>query len=719
MANPLSTLGSTAGEYATQYGWLIVPLHGVQDGTCSCHRGSDCPSPGKHPREGTWQASADVATIHRWWAQWPHANIGVQTGPESRIAVLDVDVYKGGDTDLARLEATYGPLPPTPLVLTGGGGLHYYFRIETDIPSFKPAAAIDFQAGHGKHLVVAPPSRHRSGREYAWEVQAEIADMPLAPLPSWLAELAETHRHTMDRQAPLPSVLPEVRVEDLQCSKRLRWLIREGVDPDNSRLYSSRSEALFAVIIALEKRHDDATIAAILLNPDYAISEKILEQSRPRVWLAAELSRARVKGQTPIESPRGITPREKPLMAQAGAQQDKSEEDWQHGLLLTTGKHPVPKTCLGNMGLFLAHDPLFTAEDWWYDTFLDRAMCGKAPVDDVKKDYVLAGLHQRRMAVANRHMVSDAIGAHCRIQRRDSLQTWLSALVWDQMPRLDDWLFRCGNAPLAPVNVWIGRIILLQMVARAVEPGGIIRYTAIFKGPQNTGKTEAVLALGTPWSGIFDMSLDTKDAQLALRGLWVAELGELDTVYRSRYSRLKSFLTQRKDHLVKKYDNDPTDYLRRTVFVGTTNDEEFLPKGDDNQRFLPVETPEWNLGLLAEWRDQLFAEAFVFLQQHPADWWHNDPGMHTALQRTRLESQHSSALEGPLESWIHFKAGETFRMDEVLSEALHIDPLHWTPAKEMEIGAILRKFGWRSVPRYDSETKLVRRRWEKSLTPAI
>ncbi len=71
-------------------------------------------------------ATTDPDRIREWWTRHPNANIGVRTGPESGIWVLDVD-REEGIRHLAGLEAEHGPLPRTPVVETGGGGRHYYF----------------------------------------------------------------------------------------------------------------------------------------------------------------------------------------------------------------------------------------------------------------------------------------------------------------------------------------------------------------------------------------------------------------------------------------------------------------------------------------------------------------------------------------------------------------------------------------------------------------
>jgi len=48
------------------------------------------------------------------------------------------------------------------------------------------APGIDLRGDGG--FVVAPPSKHQSGRRYAWELGASPDDVPLAPTPGWLLE---------------------------------------------------------------------------------------------------------------------------------------------------------------------------------------------------------------------------------------------------------------------------------------------------------------------------------------------------------------------------------------------------------------------------------------------------------------------------------------------------------------------------------------------------
>lgn len=153
-------------------GWPVVPLHTPSgDGGCSCSRGKECPSPGKHPRtpNGFKDASTDSFQIGEWWEKWPDANIGIVTGAVSGLFVLDVDLRHGGDETLAQMERQYGALPRTAKVRTGGGW-HYYFRHPGgEVRSGKLGPGIDLKADGG--YVVAPPSLHASGQSYEWEVR--------------------------------------------------------------------------------------------------------------------------------------------------------------------------------------------------------------------------------------------------------------------------------------------------------------------------------------------------------------------------------------------------------------------------------------------------------------------------------------------------------------------------------------------------------------------
>jgi hypothetical protein len=200
--------------------WRILPLHTPgADGRCSCGRdcGKDC---GKHPRtpHGLLDATTDEATVRAWSERWPDANVAILTGAANDLWVLDAD-GAGGLEALAALERQHGQLPPlTPRVRTGGGGLHYYFKWPTDGTVIRNCTRlhglpIDVRGEGG--YVVAPPSRHRSGTAYAWEL-APGEGIP-AEAPAWLLALVRGHADDRNGKAAAPAEgepIPEGRRND-------------------------------------------------------------------------------------------------------------------------------------------------------------------------------------------------------------------------------------------------------------------------------------------------------------------------------------------------------------------------------------------------------------------------------------------------------------------------------------------------------------------------
>ena len=189
------TTVKAALAYAAR-GWLVVPLHNPKQGVCSCRK-KNCSSSGKHPRteHGLKDGSKDPKQIALWWESWPDANLGILTGQESGLLVLDVD-GEGGKASLKALTAAHDALPKTLCAITGRTGsdgkrkgCHYYFRVPVGVPIRNSAGilgkGLDIRADGG--YVVAPPSLHPSALLYEWLAP----EQPLAEVPPWmLAKLA-------------------------------------------------------------------------------------------------------------------------------------------------------------------------------------------------------------------------------------------------------------------------------------------------------------------------------------------------------------------------------------------------------------------------------------------------------------------------------------------------------------------------------------------------
>jgi putative DNA primase/helicase len=182
-------------------GLHVVPMHTIVDeGCCSCGADPHCPRPGKHPitRHGVKDATIDHEQIDDWWTEHPDANIGIATGQQSGIVVLDIDPRNGGTETLQRLEKDLGPLPPTVTSNTGGGGQHRIFEypnfaVRKDSAGKLLGPGVDVLSDGC--IIVAPPSRHASGNRYRWEEGKSFCDLKPAPLPEdWLAKLRNENK---------------------------------------------------------------------------------------------------------------------------------------------------------------------------------------------------------------------------------------------------------------------------------------------------------------------------------------------------------------------------------------------------------------------------------------------------------------------------------------------------------------------------------------------
>jgi Bifunctional DNA primase/polymerase, N-terminal len=164
---------------------------------CSCPRGPGCDRPAKHPllRHGVKEATTDPDRIGRWWRRWPAANLGLATGVV--FDALDVD-GPAGLAALHQLQEAVALRLPGPLVATGGGGWHHWFR-PTGLGNRPPhgLAHVDWRGRGG--CVLAPPSRHISGRSYRWLVSLDQAS--LAEVPAVLRARLDPNRPTRTRPA--------------------------------------------------------------------------------------------------------------------------------------------------------------------------------------------------------------------------------------------------------------------------------------------------------------------------------------------------------------------------------------------------------------------------------------------------------------------------------------------------------------------------------------
>lgn len=141
---------------------------------------------------GFRSATLDRYRAGDWFRRWPEAGIGIATGAASNLVVLDVDPRNDGDESYAEARSRFGPWADAPIVHTGGGGTHEWFRAPTDGPvscrnHIGGLRGLDVKADGG--YVVAPPTIHPNGVAYEFDAMFGLEVERPEP-PAWLVDLA-------------------------------------------------------------------------------------------------------------------------------------------------------------------------------------------------------------------------------------------------------------------------------------------------------------------------------------------------------------------------------------------------------------------------------------------------------------------------------------------------------------------------------------------------
>lgn len=184
-------------------GIIAIPAHTPTEYGCSCYRGKECTSPGKHPcaDERGIKRTSPTEHVLKWISKYREINLAVLTGKESGILILDVDKKSGGFDSLKYLESTFSSLPQTWITETGGGGKHFWFKYNgNDIGNptgFKKG--IDIRCNGG--IAIAPSSLHSSGNYYRWSDEFHPAWTELAPTPQWLIDLIKNKTSTSSKNS--------------------------------------------------------------------------------------------------------------------------------------------------------------------------------------------------------------------------------------------------------------------------------------------------------------------------------------------------------------------------------------------------------------------------------------------------------------------------------------------------------------------------------------
>jgi predicted P-loop ATPase len=306
----------------------------------------------------------------------------------------------------------------------------------------------------------------------------------------------------------------------------------------------------------------------------------------------------------------------------AGASDDEGDgrsPAWMRGMIWKT--RGTLEDCRENVFLLLTQHPAWAGVVAW-DDFARRVVkrrlspTGGEPGEWTSEDDLSLGLwmaQRCRLLVKGEGTITSGVAMAANRAKFHPVREHLEGLgPWDGVERLAFWLDECLGATAGSSEYLriVGRLFLVGLVARVMQPGIKWDYMPILEGPQGKGKSTALRILGGEWFADTPLRLGDKDSYMGLDGVWLYEVGEMDSFNRAETTAVKAFVTTQVDHYREPYARRTIDRPRQVAFAGTTNQGEYLKDTTGNRRFFPIRlTGHLDLDKLTEWRPQLLAEA--------------------------------------------------------------------------------------------------------------
>lgn len=166
----------------------------------------------------------------------------------------------------------------------------------------------------------------------------------------------------------------------------------------------------------------------------------------------------------------------------------------------------------------------------------------------------------------------------------------IESIVWDGKPRMDQYLIKWGNADDNEYTREVSRLIFAGGINRIYRPGCKYEDVPVLMGGQGSGKSTLVRFLSIRDDFFSEVNeIDGQKGMEAVEGAWICEVSELLALTRAKdVEAAKSYFSRQIDQYRRPYDRQVTERPRQCIFIGTTNNFEFLTDKTGNRRYYPV-----------------------------------------------------------------------------------------------------------------------------------
>lgn len=387
-----------------------------------------------------------------------------------------------------------------------------------------------------------------------------------------------------------------------------------------------------------------------------------------------------------------------------GDMKDVSEEDidWLAGL--ERDKEMNVLSNARNLEVILSNGPF--AGVLGYDAFRNMEVIrSKLPWRERERLHVpyeaWLGADDRRLShyinktfdIRSEGMIKNALTEVVHMNSFHPIKMYLEDLDWDGVKRLERLFIDYLGAEDTHYVREVTKKMFVAAVKRVYEPGCKFDEMLVLVGAQGAGKSSLLAKMGKGWFSDSLKTFDSKEGGEHLQGTWIVEIGELSAMKKAEIEEVKGFLSKRDDRYRVAYDRVVTEFPRKCVFFGTTNNKDFLYDPTGNRRFWPVDvstdrqvkshfTELDDLGV-----DLLWAEALSLYKC--GETLLLDKETYDEAQRQQESHFDTDAREGIIAEFLNMDVPKNWNnMDEVDREAYLENPIGGSPREVVCVAEI-------------------------------
>ncbi len=262
-------------------------------------------------------------------------------------------------------------------------------------------------------------------------------------------------------------------------------------------------------------------------------------------------------------------------------------------ILLKYTEKGVPAATIDNFAAILNNDPELKDKFWLNELSMtpERSINGKMQRWTDADDSWLRGYFERKYRMYSPPKLLDALETVWQAHQYHPIRDRIKSLTWDGRPRLKRMLIKWLHADDCPYSEEVARLIFAGGIHRVFEPGCKFEDMAVLIGQkQGEGKSTFVRMLAMDDKFFREVNeIDGQRGSEAVEGAWICEVSELLALKRSKeVEAAKSYFSRQVDAYRRPFDRRVTELPRQCIFVGTTNNAQFLTDKTGNRRYYPV-----------------------------------------------------------------------------------------------------------------------------------